>query len=66
VVERRQQVLAVEVKATATPSPRDAANLRRFLEEYGEAVVGGLLLHGGDQSFWLGDRLLATPWWSVL
>ena len=64
VVERRQQVLAVEVKATATPSPRDAAKLRRFLDEYGETVAGGLLLL--HPSLWLGDRLLATPWWSIL
>jgi uncharacterized protein len=66
VIERRQRLLAIEVKATATPASGDAATLRRFLEQYGSAVDGGLVLHGGDRAFWLGDRILATPWWSVL
>lgn len=66
VIERRQELLAVEVKATTTPTPRDATNLRRFRDEYGDQVRGGLVLHGGDRAYWLADRILAAPWWMVL
>jgi hypothetical protein len=66
VVERRTRLLAIEVKATRTPADRDAVHLRRFLDEYGRSVDGGLLLHGGERAYWLGDRILAAPWWSVM
>jgi hypothetical protein len=66
VVERQRKLLAVEVKAGGAPAPRDAAHIKTFFEEYGEQVSGGVILHGGERSYWLGDRILAAPWWSVL
>lgn len=66
VVERRGKLLAVEVKATARPTHRDARHLRAFLEEYGKAVHGALLVHAGRETTWLSERLLAVPWWRVL
>jgi uncharacterized protein len=59
-------LLAVEVKATTRPGHGDAAALRGFLAEYGDAVRGALLLHGGTETFRLGERILAVPWWRVI
>lgn len=61
-----QTVIAVECKSSPRPTPADAKSLRAFIAEYGESVRGTLLLHGGDETFRLGDRILATPWWRVI
>ena len=65
VVERGKDLLGIEVKATARPRASDAAHLQAFRDEYGDAVRGCLLLHGGDKVEWLGSRILAAPWWRV-
>ena len=36
------------------------------LSEYGDTVRGALLLHGGTETYLLGERILATPWWRVI
>lgn len=64
VVERKRQRIAVEVKATPAPKYRDAAVVKDFVATSGAA--GGLLLHGGEQTFWIADKVLATPWWRVI
>lgn len=66
VVERGDRVIAVEVKATATPAPGDWKHLSHFVREYDGRCDGALLLHGGDDSFRATDRVLVTPWWRVL
>jgi uncharacterized protein len=66
VVESGPLLLPIEVKATTRPSWRDARHLRTFLDEYGDAVHGALLLHGGNETVWLSERVLAAPWWRVL
>jgi predicted AAA+ superfamily ATPase len=66
VLEQRRQLVAVEVKAGAQPSWNDARGLRAFLAEYPRHARGGLVLHGGDESFWLDERILAVPWWRVM
>lgn len=66
VVECGSELLAVEVKATSRPRAADAAHLRAFRDEYGEAVRGCLLLHAGERTEWLGPRILAAPWWRVV
>ena len=66
VVERGKDLLGIEVKATTSPRASDAAHLRAFRDEYGGAVRGCLLLHGGDRVEWLGKRILAAPWWRVI
>lgn len=66
VVERGPDLLGIEVKATSRPRPADAKHLRTFRDEYGDAVRGCLILHGGDQVEWLGPRILAAPWWTVI
>jgi predicted AAA+ superfamily ATPase len=66
VIERRQRLLAIEVKAGRDPTARDAAHLRRFMAEYGSTVVGGIILHGGTRAYWIHDDILAAPWWMVV
>lgn len=66
VVERGPDLVGIEVKATSRPRAADAKHLRTFRDEYGDAVRGCLVLHGGDQVEWLGPRILAVPWWRVI
>jgi uncharacterized protein len=66
VVEQEGELLAIEVKATTRPSHRDVVHMRPFREEYGDRVRGGLLLHTGPDTFWITEKVLATPWWRVL
>ena len=66
VLERRGRLLAVEVKATPRPTHRDARHLRALLDEYGDTAHGALLLHAGNTTEWLSERVLSVPWWRVL
>ncbi len=60
------KVLPIEVKATITPTARDASGLRAFLTEYSDIAIGGLLLHGGDDIVKLAKDVVAVPWWRVM
>lgn len=66
VIESQGQVLGIEVKANRNPGYNDARGLRAFLQEYDNIALGGLLLYGGDETFWISEGVLATPWWKVL
>jgi predicted AAA+ superfamily ATPase len=66
VVETEGQLLPIEVKATSRPRLKDAAHLRSFRTEYGEAARAGLVLHTGSVTEWLAPDVLAAPWWRVL
>lgn len=66
VIESGDRLLPIEVKSAAVPTLADARGLRTFADEYPERFAGGLLLHGGRQTQWLADRILAIPWWRVL
>lgn len=66
VVERKHQTLAIEIKASTNPGYADARHLRTFLAEYPTTAIGGLLLHDGTETFWISERVLATPWWKVI
>ena len=65
VVESDERLLAIEVK-TAAARYADTTGLRLFREEYADRFVGGLLLHGGDETHRMSDGILAVPWWRVL
>jgi len=65
-IERKGKLLPVEVKATENPGYNDSKGLRAFKSEYGSDVLGGLLLHGGTQTFWISEGVLAAPWWKVI
>ena len=58
-------LLAVEIKGGPRPGFGDAAGVRLFLAEY-PAALGALVLHGGDETYQLGERILAAPWWRVM
>lgn len=66
VIERQGTLLGVEVKATASPGYNDTKGLRMFLGEYRDNASGGLLLHGGEETFWIAERILAVPWWKAI
>lgn len=66
IIERKRKLLAVEVKSGGAPSARDVVHLKEFCAEYAPEAVGGLLLHGGSESYWLSDRIIAVPWWRVM
>jgi uncharacterized protein len=65
VIETPSRLLPIEVKAAARVTAADAKGLTAFLDEYPEATDGGLLLHGGTETFQLTRRVLAAPWWRV-
>jgi uncharacterized protein len=54
-------VVGIEVKASATPRPRDASGLTLLRERLGDRFRLGLLLHLGSESFPVGDRISAVP-----
>ena len=53
-IEAGDQLLPIEVKATASPRLADCAHLRSFRAEYGSSID------------WLTPDVLAAPWWRVL
>lgn len=63
VVERDGRTLAIEVKATRRPGPGDWKHLKHFVAEYGRSCAGALLLHDGDETLRVADRIVAAPWW---
>lgn len=66
VIESRNALLPIEVKATTRPRLADCAHLRTFRAEYGGKARAGLLLHTGRMLDWLAPDVLAAPWWRVL
>lgn len=58
---RDGRVIALEVKATAAPSPADARHLEWLYERLGSRLAAGLLVHTGPQAFRLTERVLAVP-----
>lgn len=66
VIEAGDRLLPIEVKASSRPTPGDVRHLRAFRQEYGPAVVGGLILHGGDETFRMEEGIVAAPWWRVI
>ena len=66
VIERDGKLLAVEVKATTRPTYDDWKHLRHFVSEYKRTTIGGVLLHGGDETFQAADGVIAVPWWRVM
>lgn len=66
VIELGDRLLAIEVKASGSPSHADAKHLRTFRDEYEDVVHGCLLLHNGTETFRMDERIVATPWWRVV
>lgn len=55
------EVVAIEVKATAAPSPDDARHIAWLRDQLGANFIGGVLLHTGPRAFRLADRITAAP-----
>ena len=66
VIEANDMLLPIEIKTTARPRTGDIKALQIFKSEYGRRCQAGLLLHTGDRTEWLADRILAVPWWRVI
>ena len=66
VIEHGRLLLPIEVKSTSRPGLHDVRHLRAFCDEYPRHTKGALLLHTGDEVAWLGQGILAVPWWRVL
>ncbi len=66
VIELPTGLIAIEVKATTHPGPRDVQQLRVFRDEYSDVFLGGLLLHDGAETSWISERILSAPWWRVV
>ena len=66
VIEHRNRLLPIEVKSKEKPTPTDARQLAIFREEYGTKVSGALLLHTGNQTYWVAKGILAAPWWKIV
>lgn len=54
-------VVAIEVKASATPRLRDISGLQLLRDRLGDRFKLGLLLHLGPEPIPLGDRISAVP-----
>jgi predicted AAA+ superfamily ATPase len=55
------QVVAIEVKASAAPTRSDAAHLEWLRDRLGDRFIAGAVLHTGPSAFTLGDRIAAVP-----
>ncbi|MEP7271031.1 MAG: ATP-binding protein [Acidobacteriota bacterium] len=65
VIESKDRLLPIEVKAASRVTSADCKGLEAFLDEYPDLTNGGLLLHGGSETFQITRRVLAVPWWRV-
>ena len=54
-------VIALEVKATATPGSNDARHLAWLRDSLGDRFLAGAVLHTGPQAFKLAERVFALP-----
>ena len=66
VVETATNLLPIEVKSSSSVRTEDARHLKTFIREYPERASAGLLIYGGEDAYWLTDRVLAVPWRRIL
>ena len=55
------KVMAIEIKATASPRSDDARHIVWLRDQLGERFVGGVVLHTGPRTFPLAERITAAP-----
>ncbi len=58
---RAERIVAIEVKATAAPTPGDAQHLTWLRAVLGDRFAAGAVLHTGPGQFVLGERIMALP-----
>ncbi len=54
-------IVALEIKATASPNDADAGHLGYLRDQLGETFLAGAVLHTGPRPFVLSDRIFALP-----
>jgi uncharacterized protein len=59
--DRSGQLIAIEVKATATPISDDFKGLHAFAKTVGKRLHRGFLLHLGQRTTKVGDKLWGLP-----
>ncbi|MFH2008410.1 MAG: ATP-binding protein [bacterium] len=62
VLEQGRRLVGFEVKLSPKPRYEDTAGLRLFLQEYPEADAA-VLVHAGNRTKRLGDKIVALPWY---
>jgi len=55
------KLMAIEIKASATPSARDAKHLRWLRDRFPDRFVAGAVLHTGPDVIRLDESILAIP-----
>jgi hypothetical protein len=55
------RIVAIEVKASAAPTPRDARHLLWLQETLGDHFVAGAVLHTGPTAYELAQGIVALP-----
>lgn len=62
VIERADgKVVGIEVKSTTSPGPDDFKGMRSFARAAGDRFVGGVVLHAGDTTLKMGEKMWALP-----
>ncbi|NOX28536.1 MAG: ATP-binding protein [Actinobacteria bacterium] len=56
-----QDVIAIEIKASSSPTPADARHLDWLRSQIGDRFIAGVVLHTGPSTYKLGERLTAAP-----
>lgn len=56
-----QQLIGIEVKATAAPTREDGRHLLWLRDAVGDTYIGGIVLHTGTRVFRLANGVLAAP-----
>ncbi len=59
--DARGQIVALEVKKSASPTPHDFKGLRFLAEQTGQKFVRGILLYTGSDTIPFGPNLFAVP-----
>ena len=59
--DRAGRVVAIEIKAKASPTQNDTKSLIKLRDALGSQFVSGAVIHTGEQTLPLGDRLWGIP-----
>jgi hypothetical protein len=59
--DRSGRVVAIEIKARASLAQNDTKSLAKLRDAVGDQFVSGAVIHAGEQTLPLGDRLWAIP-----
>ena len=55
------RLVALEIKADASPDAYSARHLTALRDRYGETFLAGVVLHTGPRTYPLGERIVAAP-----